>query len=158
MRRRTGTATLALLVLAIAAWAATQFSVQVRGGKLRERPSFLGRVTATVPYGTRVTVLEEKGAWRRVRDEAGHAGWIHASALTAKKLELAAGERDVAAGASGEELALAGKGFNAAVEAEFRDENPDIDFTWVDRMERITVTPEEALAFLHAGDVKGGER
>lgn len=158
MRRRTGITILALLVLAAAAWSATQLSVQVRRGKLRARPSFLGKVVADVPYGTRVTVLEEKGAWSRVRDGAGHSGWIHTSALTEKKLELAAGDRDAATGASGEELALAGKGFNAAVEAEFRDENPDLDFTWVDRMEQFTVTPEEALAFLREGGVKGGEQ
>jgi len=159
MLRRTRTATLLLLAVAATAWAATRvLNVQVRKGALRERPSFLGKVVSDVGYGDRVTVLAEKGSWLQVRDEAGHTGWIHESALTEKKIELAAGRKDAATGASGQELALAGKGFNAAVEAEFRDQNPDVDFTWVDRMEKMTITPGQAAAFLRRGDVKGGER
>ncbi len=159
MQRRTRATTLLLLAMAMTAWAATRIlSVQVRQGKLRERPSFLGRVTAEVAYGDRVTVLQEKGAWLQVRDEAGHTGWIHGTALTEKRIKIAAGDRDVETGASGEELALAGKGFNADVEAEFKAENPDVDFAWVDRMERFVVTPEQAVAFLREGDVKGGEQ
>ncbi len=150
----------AILLLSALALAATgTMSIQVRAGKLRARPSFLGQVTASVGYGDRVSVLDEKSGWVQVRTVDGHTGWIHQSALTARKVALKAGDDDVATGASGSELALAGKGFNDEVEAEFRSENPDLDYTWVDRMETFSITPAQARRFLAEGkiSVKGGE-
>ncbi len=150
---------LAVVLTTALAWAATQMqSVQVREGQLRDKPSFLGKVAATVSYGDRLEILENRGGWTRARGDDGE-GWIHASALTEKRVVLRSGDRDADVGASGEELALAGKGFNDEVEARFRAENPDVDYTWVDRMETIVVTADEARAFLAAGAVepKGGE-
>jgi len=161
MKNRKHVAAAALLLLAAAAVLAAGplRSVQVREGQLRQSPSFLGKISARVAYGDRLEVLEEKGGWTRVRDDAGNDGWIHTSALTEKKVVLQAGQADVAAGASGEEIALAGKGFNEDVEKTWRESNPDLDFTWVDRMEGWTVTPAEAAAFVTAGElVPGGER
>ncbi|MBU0742686.1 SH3 domain-containing protein [bacterium] len=151
---------LLLLLAAVAAWAAAQMlSVQVREGQLRDRPSFLGKVVADVSYGDRMTVLSSQGGWTKVRDGGGKSGWIHTSALTEKKVVLKAGDMDAATGASGEELALAGKGFNDEVEAEFKSKNPDVDYAWVDRMEMMAVSAEEAVDFLKDGGVepKGGE-
>jgi uncharacterized protein YgiM (DUF1202 family) len=152
---------LLLIVLATIVWAATQMqSVQVRSGQLRERPSFLGKVVAEVSYGDRITVLETRGPWSNVRSDGGE-GWIHTSALTEKKVVLKSGDADADVSASGEELALAGKGFNDEVEAEFRSQNPDVDYAWVDRMETFVVTPAQAGDFLEAGGVQpreGGAR
>ncbi len=151
---------LAFALAAVAAIAATRpLSVQVREGMLRERPSFLGKVTVPVAYGDRLTVLDESAGWTRVRSEKGVEGWIHTSALTEKRVVLKAGDADAAAGASGEELALAGKGFNAEVEQVFRADNPEAQYAWVDRMAAMVVSADEAAAFLAAGDVapKGGE-
>ncbi len=148
-----------LLAATVALAVAGVMSIQVRTGKLRTRPSFLGQVTASVGYGDRVTVLDEKSGWIQVRTGNGQTGWIHNSALTEKKVVLNAGQGDVATGASGSELALAGKGFNDEVEAEFRSENPDLDYTWVDRMETFRLTPEQARRFLATGKIAspGGE-
>ncbi len=149
---------LLLITVAVIAWAATQMqSVQVRNGQLRERPSFLGKVTAQVAYGDRMTVLSSSGAWTKVRNSGGVEGWIHTSALTEKKVVLRSGSADVATDASGEELALAGKGFNDEVEAQFREQNPDVDYTWVDRMEKVIVTPAQAGDFLNVGGVQPRE-
>ena len=149
---------LLLITLAVIAWAANQMqSVQVRSGKLRERPSFLGKVTAEVIYGDRIEVLDTRGPWSQVRDENGATGWIHTSALTEKTVVLRSGDADAATTASGEELALAGKGFNDEVEERFRDENPDIDYAWVDRMEKMVVTADEAGEFLAAGGIQPRE-
>ena len=155
---------LPLLILVLAATAALaaagMMSVQVRTGQLRARPSFLGSVVASVGYGDRLTVLTQSNGWTQVRDAKGVTGWIHSSALTEKKVVLQAGEADAASGASGQELALAGKGFNEEVETEFRTENPNIDYTWVDKMEGFRITPDQAQGFLTAGKVEptGGER
>lgn len=145
-----------LVLVALTALAAEQLSVQVRQTKLRGRPSYLGPATTEVTYGTRLTVLEARGPWRKLRTPDGAEGWLHESALTEKKLQLAAGD-NVDTAADSDELALAGKGFNEEVENAFKEGHADIDYTWVDRMAGWTVSPEEAARFLAAGDVKGGE-
>lgn len=154
-------APLALIaLLAITAWAASQMmSVQVREGQLRERPSFLGKVVTDVEYGDRMTVLSTRGGWSQVRTEKGREGWIHTSALTEKRVVLKAGDIDAETAASGEELALAGKGFNEEVEGAYRAGHPDVDYAWVDRMEKFDVSIDESVDFLADGGVepKGGE-
>ena len=153
-----------LLLMTIAAWGSSaaaekMMSVQVKDGKLRAAPSFLGKIVATVSYGDRVELKEEKGAWSRVGFTGGGAeGWIHTSALTRKKIILKAGASDVSQTASSEEIALAGKGFNKQVEGEFKTKNPNLDFTWVDRMEKIVVSQEQMQRFLKEGELspKGG--
>ena len=62
-----------------------------RQGHLRQKPSFLAPIAATLPYGMRVEGIEEKGDWRLVRAKPAGEGWIHASALTGKKIALKAG-------------------------------------------------------------------
>jgi uncharacterized protein YgiM (DUF1202 family) len=148
---------LAVFLLSFAALAATQMmSVQVRTGQLRSRPSFLGKVEATVSYGDRLEILESRGGWIKVKNEKA-TGWIHESALSEKKIALKSGQKDVAAGASGDELALAGKGFNDEVEGQYRQNNPKLDFQWVDRMEDFRVDAKAAAEFLAKGQVKPGE-
>lgn len=133
---------------------AKEMSVQVRNGQLRADPSFLGKLVTSVDYGARVNVAEERGDWRRVALPDGTSGWIHQSALTPKKIVMQAGSADVSTAASGQELALAGKGFNSDVEADFKRKNAEIDFTWIDRMEKIKFTAEQMSAFLRDGGVQ----
>lgn len=137
----------------------SMMSVQVRKGEIRLTPSFLGRIVALLSYGDRVYVLEQKGSWTKVGLSRGVSdGWIHSSALTRKKIILKAGAQDVQTAASSDELALAGKGFNQQVESEFRAKNPNLDFTWVDRMEKFVVSEKQMKKFLKKGEVfpKGG--
>ena len=61
---------------------------------------------------------------------------------------------DGSAGASGDELALAGKGFNADVEAKFKAEHADIDFSWVDKMSKMSATTSQLAEFAKAGGLK----
>ncbi len=144
---------LLLLFVATVAWAGAEImSVQVRSGQLRDKPSFLGKIGAPVSYGDRLTVMETRGAWVRVQG-AGTSGWIHSSALTTRKLELKSGSDDLNAGASAGELALAGKGFNDEVETKYRADHPEADFTWIDKMESVTISPEQAIEFLQAGGI-----
>ena len=129
-------------------------SVQIREAQLRSSPSFLGKIIARLAYGNRVEFLEDQGAWKKVAIPDGKIqGWIHASALTTKKIALQAGKADVKTSVTGGELALAGKGFNAMVEAEFKKKNRNLDFTWVDRMETFKFTTENIQTFLKEGQV-----
>jgi len=135
-------------------------SVQVKQGQVRATPSFLGKIVATLSYGDRVEALEDKNGWMKIVPPGNKApGWMHASALTEKKIVFKAGSKEAETGASGGELALAGKGFNADVEAEFKSKHKDIDFTWIDRMEEIKAPPGKISAFLREGQltpVQGG--
>ena len=149
----------AILLGASMSHAASVMSVQIREGQLRERPSYLGAVVASVDYGERVDVQRQQGPWRYVASD-DKAGWIHESALTRQRIKLEAGEVDVAGAATQEEMALAGKGFSAEVEQEYRAQNVEIDFSWVDRMEKMGVSPERLTDFLRMGGVRpvGGDR
>ncbi len=148
----------ALVLVAGLAWAAGQvMSVQVRTSNLRSRPSFLGATVTEMVYGTQVRVGARQGSWVHVTGPQGRTGWLHESALSEDELAMVSGDAIAATGASSEEIALAGKGFNDQVEQEYRKQNRDLDFQTVDRMEKIVITPEQAAAFLAAGQVKPTE-
>jgi len=127
-------------------------SVQVKDAPVRVTPSFVGKVVGALAYGDRVEVQQTQGAWSKVAG-AGASGWMHTSALSAKKIVLAAGQEQAKVSASGDELALAGKGFNSDVEGQFKAAHKDVDFTWIDRMEKIKIPSSEMQGFLKSGDV-----
>ena len=132
-------------------------SVAVRNGALRQQPMPFGKVVASLGYGERVDVLEEQGLWLKVRDQKqGREGWMHSASLIAKAIVLKPGER-VKAGASEDELALGGKGFNAQVEAEYKAHQENLDYASVDWMERIQVSPEAMREFLAKGGLQAPE-
>jgi len=141
------------LGLACATQAETM-SVQVQSGQVRGTASFLGQVVTTLPYGQPVETTGTQGPWLQVRTADGKSGWMHSSALTTKRLSSQAGGAAAATGASGDELALAGKGFNADVEAKFKTEHAGIDFSWVDKMVKMNASPAQISAFAKAGGLK----
>lgn len=156
MRLRASLVLAALAAGACTAGAATM-SVQVKSGQIRATPSFLGRVVAPLSYGDRVQILETKNPWMHVAGPRGQRGWVHGSALTEKKIAMSSGSRDVETGASSDELALASKGFNSDVEADFKSKHKNVDFTWVNRMEKWKVSPEQMQEFLNEGGLKPSE-
>jgi hypothetical protein len=106
-----------------------------------------------------VEVLEERSGWARV-SLSGKQGWVHMSALSTKNIVLQAGDSNVQQSVSSGEVALAGKGFNEQVEAEYKQQN-NLDYTVVDRMERFTVSIDEILLFVEEGALtmdEGGAR
>lgn len=126
-------------------------SVAVQNGALRQQPMPFGKVVASLGYGERVDVLDEQGLWFKVRDQRqGRQGWMHRASLIARAVSLKPGER-LGAGASEDELALGGKGFNAQVEAEYKARQKNLDYASVDWMERIQVTPAAMREFLARG-------
>lgn len=150
------TATWILVLANQAGSASLMMQVQVKSGDVRETPSFLGSVVSHVSYGDQVEVLEQKGAWMKVRTPAGVQGWMHESTLTRKRASLKAGKTDEKLPVSGDELALASKGFGAEFEAELRKGRTDVDYAGVDRMERLQVSPGELAAFLKQGGLYQG--
>lgn len=149
---------LALCLAAVPALAGQGWrSVAVRQGALRVSPMPFAKIIATLGYGERVDILEGQGLWLKVRDQRqGREGWMHSGSLIAKAVALKPGER-VKAGASEDELALGGKGFNAQVEAEYKARQKNLDYASVDRMERIRVSPEAMREFLAKGGLQPSE-
>jgi len=150
-----------VLVLAVPGDAGKMMSVQVKKGDVRATPQFLGKIVSSLAYGDRVEVLESRESWFRVAPEGkGAAGWMHSSALSEKKIVLKAGANDAQVAASGGELALAGKGFNADVEAEFKARNRNLDFSVIDRMQAVDIPQEKIALFLKEGGLasEGGAR
>ncbi len=146
-----------VLVLAGAVWSDSgMMSVQVKEGQLRSTPSFLGTIVCPVPYGERVEMKQKQGDWCEVKSSKNMTGWIHQSALTTKQVVLSSGGQAQTA-ATGQEVALAGKGFNSDVEAQYKRNNARLDFTWVDRMETFTVSRNQMISFLDEGKVKPTE-
>ena len=144
----------AFCLLAAAYADSTQLmSVQVKTTNLRAAPSFVGKAGATLAYGDRVEVTGTQGPWSQVIAPGGRTGWLHTSALSAKKIVLKSGQETARTKASNDELALAGKGFNSDVEGEFKKQHRDIDFTWIDRMEKMRVSSADMEAFLKEGSV-----
>ncbi len=139
-----------------AAWSADSgsMSVQVKQSQVRTAPSFMARIIATLQYGDRVYVVSSQGTWTQVfMVAAGIKGWVHASALTPKKIVLKAGSADVNKTATSDELSLAGKGFNKEVEGEFKAKNQSLDYAPIDQMETMKVSQRDIREFLKAGAV-----
>ncbi len=154
-RRAAGTSLMAAIMLLAAGMGtveAATMSVQIKDAPVRATPSFVGKVVGSLAYGDQVEVQQTQGAWSKVAG-AGVSGWLHASALSSKKIVLAAGQEQAKVAASGDELALAGKGFNSDVEAQFKSTHKDVDFTWINRMEKIRIPVAEMQVFLKDGGV-----
>lgn len=141
-----------VLLMPVSVFAAS-LNVQVEEGQIRSTPSFLGEIIDKVVYGESVELVKEQGAWRMVNSKR-KPGWIHQSALSESKIELAPGG-NVSEGASGKEIALAGKGFNADVENAYKAGHQQISFAWVDAMEKFTVNNADIEQFIKQGGLRG---
>ena len=144
-----------VFIFTAAVCSAATMSVQVKSSPLRAGPSFLAKKTGEVHYGDRLEVLETKNSWAKVKG-TDLAGWIHNSALSEKKIELTAGTRDVASTADAGDVALAGQGFNAEVEEEFR-KNSELNYQAVDLIQTYGIGDREKIAFIRDGGLSGAE-
>jgi hypothetical protein len=156
-----------LLVLAAgSAFAAdpSQMSVTVKETQVRATASYLGKLVGVLAYGDKVTILEQPAdapkGWLKVSSPAKKLqGWVNASALTKKDIVMKAGTEIAETSASSGDVALAGKGFNSDVEAQYKKDQK-LDYTWVDKMEAFKVPPEQVAAFLTSGGLsqQGGAK
>lgn len=139
---------------------AKTMSVQVKKCQLRNKPSFLGKIVLSLNYADPVTVKQEENNWLEVSPEnKNQGGWVHVSALSSKEIILNPGSKDIEKAASSDEVALAGKGFNKEVEQDFKKKNKNIDFSWIDQMEKFVISSNEMQSFLKQGGLQaeGGD-
>lgn len=136
-----------------AALAAT-VTVLVSETAVRKRPQFFAPSMSTARLGQSFEASGPSEGWFKT-----DSGYIHQSAVTAKKVRLNAGE-SVGGSATAEEVTLAGKGFNAQVEKSYKGKNSEANFSAVDSMERRAVGEGALLDFLRAGGLlpEGGSK
>lgn len=140
-------ALLALAALPAAALAAT-VTVLVQETAVRKKPQFYAPSAATARLGQAFDAEGPENGWFKTSK-----GYIHASAVTSKKVKV--GGDKVGGGASAEEVTLAGKGFNAQVEKQYAKEGKG-DFSGVDAMERRGYGEETVLQFMREGGLLSG--
>ena len=141
---------LLLVISASAPLHAETANVMTKQNAIRESCKFFSPVKAAVRYGDALEVVSQEGDWFHVKFR-GVQGCIHKSAIQKQSFSLTklvgAGEGS----ASGDEVALAGKGFNPQVEAEYKTNNPELNYGAVDRIEGNTVSDGELEDFIQDG-------
>lgn len=147
-----------LLAAGVTGAAQKQMSVTVKETQVRVTPGYLGKVLGTLVYGDRITLLDQpadtlKGWVKVLGPDKKLQGFVNLASLTEKQIALAS-SGGVQQSASSGDVALAGKGFNADVEAQYKQDQK-LDYTWVDKMQGFQVPPEQVSAFLAQGGLTG---
>jgi hypothetical protein len=138
----------ALALLSAAAFAST-ITVLVQETAVRKRAQSYAPSVGVARLGQKFeTSGLESGFYKT------SSGYIHASAVTEKKVKLGSAD-SVGGSASAEEVTLAGKGFNAQVEKSYGEKNGEANFAAVNAMERRSIAEGELFEFLRAGGLLG---
>ena len=159
---------IALPVLAVvgptrAAAADTPVYVEVKAAKIRSEPRHWASGVESVSFGVPLTELAREASWVKVRAASGATGYLHESALTSRRIILK-GEGGLRDDESADSVVLAGKGFNADVEAEYAASGGELNYAAVDTIEAAMVSEDELYRFLIEGRLNvamlpgGGEK
>jgi len=148
---------LALVVTGIAAAqvrAGGTLYVATRTLDLKSGTGFFASNRGRLDYGDRVTVIRVDGRFVEVRSASNSSltGWTASANLSARQVVTG-----TTSTATASEVALAGKGFNQDVERSFRDQNRTLNYADVDRVEAITVDPNQLRRFLEEGRLRMGD-
>lgn len=127
-------------------------TIRVMSAKVMKSPKFIGATSGSVSRGDQLTVKEVKGDWYRV--EGSFAGWIHKSNVTEGKIALSSTPGGSGGNVNRDEVELAGRGFTPQVEQQYKQKNPNLDFSHVDAIEKTSVDPTELEAFVTQGGLK----
>jgi len=125
-------------------------TVITKQNAIRESCRFFSPIKATVHYNDVLKVISQSGDWYQVSFK-GVQGCIHKTAVEKKSISLSKLVGSGGQSTSGEEVALAGKGFNPQVEAAYKGQNPSLNFQAVERIENYRVSENELLNFIERG-------
>lgn len=117
---------------------------------VREECKFFSPVKAKVKYNDSIEIISKEGDWFRVKFK-GVKGCIHKSAIEEKTFRFTGLSGSQAHPASGDEVSLAGKGFNPQVESSYKSKHPELDFKTVDRIGEYKITEEGIKSFIKNG-------
>ncbi len=133
--------------------AGDKLTVRVLSARVMARPEFIGPPAGSVSRGEALTLVEVKGDWYKV--SGSFNGWIHKTNVVEGKVALSSTPGG-GGSASREEVELAGRGFTPQVEEKYKQDNPNLDFTHVDTIEKTSIDPGELEAFVAEGELRGG--
>jgi len=121
--------------------------------ELKSSTDFFASAKGTLAYGAVVTVLQVNGKWAEVRSSGGSpvSGWTTVANLSAKRIVSGA-----TTGATANEVALAGKGFNQEVENTYKA-GGKLNYADVDRAEALKVPKQELRNFIVEGHLSLGD-
>lgn len=128
-------------------------SIQVRETAVKSAPNYLSGSVGTLKYGAQVDVVEEQDNWYKI---SSPAGWIPANAARKGKVDMNAEQKFSGTGVKHDEAALAGKGFNPQVEAQYKKDNANLAaaYVQVDKVEAIDVPDATVKQFIVSGKLK----
>ena len=122
--------------------------VAVKTTPLKSSTGFFASDLKNLSQGDEVAFIRESGKWAEVRS-GNQTGWVAVSSLSARRV-VASGSS-----ASASEVAMAGKGFSAETEIEYR--KGGLNFSAVDSMEQVNIPARELLEFIDIGHLRKGE-
>ncbi len=125
--------------------------LNVQEANLLSSPGFGAQTLATLRANDKLTVLSERGSYLQVTTSAGKTGWVAATSLQKRKLDLTMDASRATSGTGKQELAAAVPGFNSDVEKKFMAKNPTVNMTAVDKMEKWKITTKQSQLFLKQG-------
>lgn len=130
--------------------AKSKMYIAVQNAQLKDANKKSAKTIFFLPYASEVTIEKETKKWSYVYSTYDETikGWIPTSALSARKLL-----KNSRVSADAKELALAGKGFNKAIEEEFMNHS-SINFSELDNLEKIIITEDEINTFIEEGQLK----
>jgi len=148
------------LALFVAGFASAQVQkdgtlyVSVKNVTLKSGPGFFSGAKGTLNLGDQVTVVQVQGKNIEVKSvkNSGLSGWTSSDNFSVK--QVVAGTSSTA---TAREVALAGKGFTQEVEKSYKDQQKNLNFADVDKIEAINVKEADLKRFLEEGQLKTGE-
>ena len=128
--------------------AANRRYVAVKTTVLKSSTGFFASDLKNLSQGDEVSLIRESGKWAEVRS-GNQTGWVAVSSLSTRRVVASASS------ATASEVAMAGKGFSAETEVEYR--KGGLNYFAVDSMEQINIPANELLGFITDGHLKKGE-
>jgi len=149
------------LILFVTGLAAAQASaggtmyVAVKTVDLKSGTGFFASNRGKLNYGDRVTVIRIDGRFAEVRSAANSSltGWTATANLSVRQVVTG-----TTGSATAREVALAGKGFNQEVEQSYKDQQRNLNYADVDRVEGIALNMTELERFLRDGRLAIGDK
>lgn len=146
-----------LCILTVWAKPGNKMYINIEKAELKSGTGFFSEVQNQLPYGTQVVIIEEKGKWAFIKatKDSSITGWIPQANLTKKK--IVTNNPLYTINASTEELALAGKGFSAEIEASFSDAATKDALDTLNALENTQLSVEALQEFIEEGNLFTGE-
>lgn len=146
----------AFVVCAVAVtqlFAQQKMTVELREVMVKVSPNYLAQSAGKLSYGAEVNVVAEEGNWVRI---SSPSGYLPKSAVTKKSIPKNPDQKYAGGSVKHDEVALAGKGFNPQVEAQYKKNNAQMAsaFSSVDKIEKLGASDAELRAFQSAGKLK----